>query len=393
MLKRTALHDLHREREAKLAPFAGFDMPLHYPLGALKEHLLCRERAAVFDVSHMGQLAITCPSVAAGTILSELEKLISADLLSLPLGRQRYGLLLTPSGGILDDLIVMHMSDHIRLVVNAACAQKDVDYLETHFQDHLPVVITQLQRALVAVQGPMAETALSELIVGVADLSFMQVGSFSFNGHEVQISRSGYTGEDGFEVSLPDAAARMFVDAVCNTGKAELAGLVARDSLRLEAGLCLYGQDMDEEVSAVAASLNWAIPKIRRRGGARAGGFVGADKTLDELENGARFCRIGVLAEKGIPPRSGAPVFDAETDGNQVGFVTSGAPAPSVGQPVAMLRIARDVAESSTALFAEVRGKRLALTRTQMPFFPHRFYRGSQRQQGYVPTVEDKHHI
>ena len=250
MLKHTALHELHQEREAKLAPFAGFDMPLYYRAGALQEHLFCREKAAVFDVSHMGQLEITNPSVppdsAAETILSELEKLTPADLLSLPAGQQRYGLLLTPEGGIVDDLMVMHMGDHIRLVVNAACVERDMDYLRGHFENRLPVSLTKLQRALVAIQGPMAEAVLSELIAGVADLAFMQLGRFSFDGHEVQISRSGYTGEDGFEVSLPDAAARMFVDAICATGQAELAGLVARDSLRLEAGLCLYGQDMDE---------------------------------------------------------------------------------------------------------------------------------------------------
>ena len=376
MLKRTALHDLHREREAKLAPFAGFDMPLHYPLGALKEHLLCRERAAVFDVSHMGQLAITCPSVAAGTILSELEKLISADLLSLPLGRQRYGLLLTPSGGILDDLIVMHMSDHIRLVVNAACAQKDVDYLETHFQDHLPVVITQLQRALVAVQGPMAETALSELIVGVADLSFMQVGSFSFNGHEVQISRSGYTGEDGFEVSLPDAAARMFVDAVCKTGKAELAGLVARDSLRLEAGLCLYGQDMNEDTSVTDVGLGWAVGRARRSGGEREGGFQGADRTLAEFKDGASWQRVGAQSRTNRPVRTGTQVFADELSTVTIGSVTSGSPAPSVGCPVVMMRLlATHEVSREDVVWADVRGRRIALTVCDMPFFAHRYKR------------------
>ena len=376
MLKRTALHDLHREREAKLAPFAGFDMPLHYPLGALKEHLLCRERAAVFDVSHMGQLAITCPSVAAGTILSELEKLISADLLSLPLGRQRYGLLLTPSGGILDDLMVMHMGDHIRLVVNAACAQKDVDYLETHFQDHLPVVITQLQRALVAVQGPMAETALSELIVGVADLSFMQVGSFSFNGHEVQISRSGYTGEDGFEVSLPDAAARMFVDAVCNTGKAELAGLVARDSLRLEAGLCLYGQDMNEDTSVTDVGLGWAVGRARRSGGEREGGFQGADRTLAEFKDGASWQRVGAQSRTNRPVRTGTQVFADELSTVTIGSVTSGSPAPSVGCPVVMMRLlATHEVSREDVVWADVRGRRIALTVCDMPFFAHRYKR------------------
>jgi aminomethyltransferase len=292
------------------------------------------------------------------------------------LGRQRYGLLLTPSGGILDDLIVMHMSDHIRLVVNAACAQKDVDYLETHFQDHLPVVITQLQRALVAVQGPMAETALSELIVGVADLSFMQVGSFSFNGHEVQISRSGYTGEDGFEVSLPDAAARMFVDAVCNTGKAELAGLVARDSLRLEAGLCLYGQDMNEDTSVTDVGLGWAVGRARRSGGEREGGFQGADRTLAEFKDGASWQRVGAQSRTNRPVRTGTQVFADELSTVTIGSVTSGSPAPSVGCPVVMMRLlATHEVSREDVVWADVRGRRIALTVCDMPFFAHRYKR------------------
>ena len=273
MLKRTALHELHQAHEAKLAPFAGFDMPLYYRAGALKEHLFCRERSAIFDVSHMGQIEIKIKSLpadsAAEIILTELEHLIPSDLISLSAGRQRYGLLLRADGGILDDLMVMHMGDCIRLVVNGACVEKDMDCLLNHFKDRLPATLTKLQRSLVAVQGPMAEAALSSLIVGLEDLAFMQLGRFSFEGQEVQISRSGYTGEDGFEVSLPDAAARPFVDALCATGKAKLAGLVARDSLRLEAGLCLYGQDMDEGISAIDAGLGWAVGRARRSGGAR----------------------------------------------------------------------------------------------------------------------------
>ncbi|MGB2485576.1 MAG: glycine cleavage system aminomethyltransferase GcvT [Candidatus Puniceispirillaceae bacterium] len=372
--KTTCLYAYHVAQSARMAVFAGYMMPLNYANGALKEHLTCREGAAVFDVSHMAQLDIVHPSGSAAPILAALETLIPANLIDLPEHQQRYGLLLNEHGGIIDDLMVIHAGDYVRLVVNAGCAEKDLTWLLARLPD---LGITRRQRALIAVQGPMAAEAVGRLVQLPKNMRFMQVAVSQFSGHQIELSRSGYTGEDGFEVSLPEEVAEDFAISLCKIEGVQMAGLVARDSLRLEAGLCLYGQDMDEEVSAVAASLNWAIPKIRRRGGARAGGFVGADKTLDELENGARFCRIGVLAEKGIPPRSGAPVFDAETDGNQVGFVTSGAPAPSVGQPVAMLRIARDVAESSTALFAEVRGKRLALTRTQMPFFPHRFYRGS----------------
>ena len=380
MLKHTALHDLHKERGAKLAPFAGFDMPLYYGSGALKEHLLCREQAAIFDVSHMGQIEIKNPSVpaesVAETILSELEQLTPADLLSLPSGRQRYGLLLTPEGGIVDDLMVMHMGDHIRLVVNAARVERDMDYLRGHFENRLPFTLTQLQRALVAVQGPMAEAVLSGLIAGVADLGFMQLRRFSFEGHEVQISRSGYTGEDGFEVSLPDAAARMFVDAVCATDQAELAGLVARDSLRLEAGLCLYGQDMDEDISVMDAGLGWAIGRARRPGGEREGGFQGAERTLAEFKGGAAWQRVGARSHTNRPVRTGTQIFAEETATKAIGSVTSGSPAPSVGCPVAMMRLTGTHEISlGDVVWADVRGRRIALTICDMPFFEHRFKR------------------
>ena len=380
MLKRTVLHDLHQEREAKLAPFAGFDMPLYYRLGALKEHLFCREQAAVFDVSHMGQIEITNKSIpadiAAETILSELEQLVPSDLLSLSIGRQCYGLLLTPDGGILDDLMVMHMGDHIRLVVNGACVKKDLDYLIGHFKDRLPASVTQLQRALVAVQGPMAEAVLSELITGLKDLAFMQLGRFSFDGLEVQVSRSGYTGEDGFEVSLPDVAARSFVDAVCATGKAELAGLVARDSLRLEAGLCLYGQDMDEGISVMDAGLGWAVARARRAGGAREGGFQGADRTLAEFKDGATWQRVGAHSCTNRPVRTGTSIFADEKATTLIGSVTSGSPAPSVGCPVVMMRLtAKHKISSGDVVWADVRERRIALTVCDMPFFPHRFKR------------------
>ncbi len=380
MLKRTALHELHQEREAKLAPFAGFDMPLYYRSGALKEHLFCREQAAIFDVSHMGQIEITNTTVpadnAAETILAELEQLLPSDLLSLPAGWQRYGLLLTPDGGIVDDLMVMHMGDHIRLVVNSACVEKDMDYLCSHFEDRLPVTLTQLQRALVAIQGPMAEAVLSGMIAGVADLAFMQLAHFSFAGHEVQISRSGYTGEDGFEVSLPGAAARVFVDEVCANGKAELAGLVARDSLRLEAGLCLYGQDMNEDISVMDAGLGWAVGRARRPGGSREGGFQGADRTLAEFKTGGAWRRVGAQSHTNRPVRTGTEIFADEKAITAIGSVTSGSPAPSVGCPVVMMRImVTHKISAGDVVWADVRGRRIALTVCDMPFFPHRFKR------------------
>ncbi len=348
-------------------------------------------KARRFDVSYMAQLDIVHLSGSAAPILAALETLIPANLIDLPEHQQRYGLLLNEHGGIIDDLMVIHAGDYVRLVVNAGCAEKDLTWLLARLPD---LGITRRQRALIAVQGPMAAEAVSRLVQLPKNMRFMQVAVSQFSGHQIELSRSGYTGEDGFEVCFPEEVAEDFAVSLCKIEGVQMAGLVARDSLRLEAGLCLYGQDMDEEVSAVAASLNWAIPKIRRRGGARAGGFVGADKTLDELENGARFCRIGVLAEKGIPPRSGALVFDAETDGNQVGVVTPRRSCPICGPACGDAAYCPRRSGSSTALFAEVRGKRLALTRTQMPFFRIGFIaaaRGNRDmcQQWKINTTSD----
>ena len=355
-----------------MAPFAGYMMPLNYGDGALKEHMACREGAAIFDVSHMAQLDITHASGTASPILAALEGLIPANLIDLPAGKQRYGLFLNAQGGIIDDLMVINAGDYIRLVVNAACAEKDQNWLQAQLSGFK---ITRLQRALVAVQGPAAADVVAAHILLPENMAFMGVATSQFAEQDIQLSRSGYTGEDGFEISLPEDIAEAFVTALCGDGRVKMAGLVARDSLRLEAGLCLYGQDMDENISVAAASLEWAIPKIRRIGGARAGGFIGAEHTLPELQDGAAMCRIGVLAPKGVPPRSGALIFDAETDGNQIGLVTSGAPSPCVGQPVAMVRVVGEAAIDGP-LFAEVRGKRLALERAKMPFVAHRFYRG-----------------
>ena len=372
--KTTCLNDFHIAHGARMAPFAGYMMPLNYTDGPLKEHLACRTGAAVFDVSHMAQLDITHPSGQAAPILAALEGVIPANLIDLPEFHQRYGLLLNPQGGILDDVMVIHAGSYVRMVVNAACAEKDISWLAAHLTGFR---ISRLQRALVAIQGPAAAKAVEQLVSLPEEVRFLQVAVSEFDGQQIELSRSGYTGEDGFEVSLPETVAEGFVTRLIENEGVRMAGLVARDSLRLEAGLCLYGQDMDEDISAVTASLHWSVPKIRRAGGAREGGFIGADVTLAELASGSTQCRIGVTAPKGVPPRSGTPVFDSPAGGQQIGLVTSGSPAPSVGQPVAMVRIDRDFAASDAPVFAEVRGKRLPLTRCDMPFVAHRFYRGS----------------
>lgn len=373
MLNRTALHEVHQKHGAKLAPFAGFELPLYYPSGALKEHQLCRQSAAIFDVSHMGQIEITDNTGSAQTILTALEALIPSDLISLSPGQQRYGLLLTPDGGIMDDLMVMHMGSSVRLVVNAACVEQDFSWLHEHLAS---CDLHRLSRSLVALQGPQAEAVLSGFVEGVDKLAFMQVGRFTYDGQDIEISRSGYTGEDGFEISLPDRLAPPFVETLCATGQADLAGLVARDSLRLEAGLCLYGQDMDQDISIVDASLGWAVGRARRTGGARSGGFFGAARTLRELDQGGTYRRVGAASLSGVPVRQGAAIYATEQATAKIGNVTSGSPAPSVGHPVVMLRLlAGQTKSAGDMVCADVRGRRVVLTICDMPFFPHRFKR------------------
>jgi len=375
-LKKTCLHNLHLEMGAKMAGFAGYDMPLSYPAGALREHLACRERAALFDVSHMGQIDICTDTGDTAPVLAALETLCPSNLIDLPAGQQRYSLFLNERGGIRDDLMVMHFPDRVRLVVNAACADSDFEWLQQHLSGF---AMHRQQRALLALQGPQAAGVLAGLVPQCHDMLFMQIADISSAGTDIQLSRSGYTGEDGFEISLPENRAADFARQLCADSRTAFAGLIARDSLRLEAGLCLYGQDMDEDITVLSAGLGWAVPKIRRAGGRRAGGFIGDAVTLGEFASGSAWCRVGVLAPKGVPPRSGMPVFNADEGGDEIGVVTSGSPAPTVGRPVAMLRIGQAFEAAKTPLFAEVRSRRLPLERVPMPFAPHRFYKAPAR--------------
>ena len=377
--RRTPLYDFHLANGARMVPFAGWDMPVQYADGIKAEHLATRAGAGLFDVSHMAQIWLTGSDADAA-----LERLTPTDVGAIAEGRVRYSLFLDDNGGVLDDLMIARLDGDLQLVVNAGRADHDIAHLRANLDganldsanlDSNVTMQVRDDRALLALQGPQAPHVLHRLGVDLDGFVFMQVRHVAIDGVDCIVTRSGYTGEDGFEISLPEDIAEAFVTALCGDGRVKMAGLVARDSLRLEAGLCLYGQDMDENISVAAASLEWAIPKIRRIGGARAGGFIGAEHTLPELQDGAAMCRIGVLAPKGVPPRSGALIFDAETDGNQIGLVTSGAPSPCVGQPVAMVRVVGEAAIDGP-LFAEVRGKRLALERAKMPFVAHRFYRG-----------------
>ncbi|PMR70770.1 glycine cleavage system aminomethyltransferase GcvT [Halomonas heilongjiangensis] len=366
-LKRTPLYDLHLELGAKLVPFAGFEMPVQYPLGVKKEHEHTRGACGLFDVSHMGQVLLRGPSPAEA-----LETLVPADVVGLPEGMQRYALFTSEEGGILDDLMVVNAGDHLYLVVNAACKDQDVAHLRRGLPDHEVEVV---DRGLLALQGPEAKAVMQRLCPDACDMVFMQHGRFEIAGLEVWVSRSGYTGEDGFEISVAADATEALARRLLAEQEVEAIGLGARDSLRLEAGLCLYGHDIDTTTTPLEAGLVWAIGKPRRRGGVRPGGFPGADLILHQIEaKDHRRKRVGLLGEGRAPVREGAELYDA--NGHHLGVVTSGGFGPGVGRPVAMAYVSISSAEPGTTVYAEVRGKRLPMTVSKMPFVAPGYYRG-----------------
>ncbi|NCQ25005.1 MAG: glycine cleavage system protein T [Rhodobacteraceae bacterium CG17_big_fil_post_rev_8_21_14_2_50_63_15] len=371
-LRVTPLNALHRELGAKMVPFAGYDMPVQYPAGVMKEHLHCRARAGLFDVSHMGQVILRAPG-GYPEVARAMEALVPVDLVGLGEMRQRYGFFTNAAGGILDDLMLANRGDHMFVVVNAACKAED----GAHMRAALPGVAVEeiTDRALLALQGPAAEAVLAALVPGVAAMRFMDVGIFASDFGELWISRSGYTGEDGYEISVSEAQAEPLARALLSNEAVQPIGLGARDSLRLEAGLCLYGHDIDTATTPVEASLSWAIQKVRRSGGDRAGGFPGAARILEELRNGAARLRVGLRPEGRAPMRDGTPLFAAETGGAAVGHVTSGGFGPTIEAPMSMGYVPRDLATTGTELFGEVRGKRLPLRVVKLPFTPANFKR------------------
>jgi aminomethyltransferase len=363
MLHETPLAPLHRELGGRMVPFAGYSMPVHYAAGIMSEHLQCRAKAALFDVSHMGQAELVGEGAAAA-----LEQLTPADVQILKPGRQRYGLLMTEAGGILDDLMVANLGDRLFLVVNSS--RKAVDF--PAIEAALPAGVTLRplpDRALMALQGPAAVSGLATLAPGVEALPFMGIGSFEVAGTPAIISRSGYTGEDGVEISVPAEAAERLAKALLMLPGVAPAGLGARDSLRLEAGLCLYGNDIDETTSPVEANLTWTIGKRRRM----AWDFAGADRVRRELDNGPARLRVGIRPEGRQPARGHTPVH--APGGGAVGEITSGGFGPSLNGPMAMGYVARGHAADGTALELMVRGKPLAARIAPTPFVPHRYAR------------------
>ncbi|MGG7538073.1 glycine cleavage system aminomethyltransferase GcvT [Rhizobium sp. 12,4] len=365
-LKKTPLHALHLSLGARMVPFAGYDMPVQYPAGVMKEHLHTRAEAGLFDVSHMGQVIVKAKSGSYEDAALALESLVPVDILGLPAGRQRYGFFTDDTGGILDDLMITHLDDHLFVVVNAACKEADLAHLQAHIGDQCD--ITLLDRALIALQGPRAVEVLAELWADVAAMKFMDVRHCRLHDVSCLVSRSGYSGEDGFEISVPADKAEDVAMRLLEHPDVQAIGLGARDSLRLEAGLCLYGNDIDTTTSPVEAALEWAMQKARRAGGARAGGFPGSGRILSELENGAARRRVGLKPEGKAPVRGHAKLYADAEGKTEIGEVTSGGFGPSVEGLVAMGYLPISHAAVGTQVYAEVRGKFLPVTVSALPF-------------------------
>lgn len=372
-LKQTPLHQLHHARGAKMVPFAGYEMPVQYAPGVLKEHLHTRASAGLFDVSHMGQIVLRPKSGDVVDAALALERLVPQDIVALPKGRQRYAQFTNADGGILDDLMIANFGDHLFLVVNAACKADDEAHLRTHVSDTCD--ITVLDRALIALQGPKAEAVLSRLCADAGAMRFMDAGPHLVDGIACFVSRSGYSGEDGYEISVPADKAEALATRLLDDERVQPIGLGARDSLRLEAGLCLYGNDLDVRTTPVEADLTWSIQKSRRNGGARAGGFPGADVILAQLADGAPRKRVGLKPEGRAPVRAGALLFAEAGDATPVGLVSSGGFGPSAVAPVAMGYVPSQFAGVGGTVFAEVRGQRLPMQVSTLPFVPHSYKR------------------
>ncbi|MGZ8224800.1 MAG: glycine cleavage system aminomethyltransferase GcvT [Methylobacter sp.] len=360
MLKQTPLFNLHLELGANMVPFAGYQMPVHYTQGIIHEHLHCRSHAGFFDISHMGQCLIQGDSAA-----NELEQLTPSDITGLKPGQQKYTVLTNSNGGIIDDIIVTRNSSGLMVIVNAACKDKDFEHLKSHLSDRchfedLP------DHSLFALQGPAAAMIMQKFSPQTADLSFMQSCETEISGIKCNISRSGYTGEDGFEISVSNHYAEQLARSLLAEHEVEPIGLGARDTLRLEAGLCLYGHELTETITPVEAGLQWVFKKGHSR-------FPGAGKILDQLQQGAERIRTGLLVESKIPVREGSVIINNEAI--TISHVTSGSFSPSLGKPIAMALLDRKFVSLGNTLHANVRDRLIAVTVTKLPFIPHRYYR------------------
>ncbi|QYY24080.1 glycine cleavage system aminomethyltransferase GcvT [Diaphorobacter sp. MNS-0] len=367
----TPLNALHIELGARMVPFAGYSMPVQYPMGLMAEHHHTRTAAGLFDVSHMGQLKLVGPDAAAA-----FETLTPVDVVDLPVGKQRYGLLLNDEGGIIDDLMFFRMAqDELFVIVNGACKVGDIAHIQERIGQRCQV-IPMPDQALLALQGPQAAAVLARLAPGVDKLVFMTGGHFDIAGAQCFVTRSGYTGEDGFEISVPATQAEALARTLLAQPEVKPIGLGARNSLRLEAGLCLYGNDIDTTTTPPEAGLNWAIQKVRRTGGARAGGFPGADKVLAQIDSPATLTRkrVGLVALERVPVREHTELQNES--GERIGEVTSGLLAPTADKPIALAYVMPAHAAPGTRMNAMVRGKAVPMEVAATPFVPTRYYRG-----------------
>lgn len=369
-LLKTPLHDLHVELDARMVPYAGYSMPVQFPAGLVAEHKHTRAAASLFDVSHMGQLELIGPDAAAAA-----ESLMPVNVIGLGLNKQRYGLLLTDQGTIIDDLMMVNHGDRLFVIVNGACKVGDIAHMQEKI-GHRCQVHPLPEKALLALQGPKATDVVARLIPGAEKLIFMNAATYQWENVPLHITRSGYTGEDGFEISLPGEEAIRFAKVLLAQPEVAPAGLGARNSLRLESGLCLYGNDIDTTTTPVEAGLTWAMQKIRRTGGERAGGFPGAEHVLAQLDGTQPIARkrVGLIAEKRVPVREHTELQDLQ--GKTIGHVTSGLLAPSLDQPIAMAYVAVANAAEGTEVNAIVRGHAVPMKVAPMPFVAPHYYRG-----------------
>ena len=367
VLLHTPFHALHVELGARMVAFAGYDMPVQYPAGIMKEHLHVRAAAGLFDISHMGQFAIHPKNGSIEHAAEALEALVPADVIGLAVGRQRYALLTNEQGGVRDDLMIANLGDRFLVVANAACKDADEAYLRRSLAERCDVE-TLDDRALLALQGPASQQVLAAIGANVVPMRFLDVKVVKLLDTDCIVCRSGYTGEDGFEISVPSSMAEPLARKLLADAHVIPVGLGARDSLRLEAGLCLYGSDLDEATTPVEAALEWSIGRSRRDGGGRAGGFPGAAVILSQLKTGVARRRVGLRPEGRAPIRHGAPLFTENDPGAAVGVVTSGGFGPSVNAPIAMGYVATSAATSNAPLFAELRGAKVPVRICKLPF-------------------------
>ena len=365
MIKKTPLYNLHIQHGAKMVEFAGYQMPIQYKSGIIQEHKFTRENAGIFDVSHMGQLFIT----GSDQLTDDLEKIFPVNLKNLKINQSKYSFLMNEQGGIYDDLIITKLKDGYLIILNAACKKQDFEIIKKKLDDKYDLNLDE-SLSLIAIQGPKAKDVLGKVVSNITNLKFMNGGEFEYDNSNIYITRSGYTGEDGFEISLDNKKAEKFVDQLINYG-AKLIGLGARDTLRLEAGLCLYGNDLDEKTSPIEANLKWAIPKSRVDSD-----YPGSNIIKKQIDDGVKTLRVGIKPETRVIARGNTKIFDQND--KEIGKVTSGTFGPSVECSIAMGYVENNYSPTNTKIFLEVRGKKVPANVCDLPFYKKNYVKGEK---------------